>query len=88
MAQLPIVRELADVFPRGTFGITGACIAKGKALANTFYDWQPAIAAYHADGDDGAPSRWIYTPEGVVLVHLDGSPIVLADLQAYLIAFE
>lgn len=87
MAQLPVVRAVEDVFPRGEFAGSGAVIAKGKALTNTFYDWQPAIAAYHVDGDDGEPSRWIYTPLGIVISHIDGSPIIYATLEAFLLAF-
>jgi len=87
MAQLPIVRALTDVFPKGEYAGSGKCIAKGKALQNTYYDWQPAIVAYDAEVGGGVPSRWIYTPMGIVIFHRDDSAISASTLEAYLLAF-
>jgi len=87
MAQLPIVRAVTDVYPRGEYAGTGKIIAKGKTAANLFHDWAPAIAAYDAGTSGGVASRWVYTPLGIIINHRDDSAISASTLEAYLLAF-
>lgn len=88
MADLPIVRTIQSVFPRGEYAGNGAVIAKAKELGLLLYAWQPAIVAYDSGTGGGIASRWIYTPQGIVIYHRSGIAIDPDTLQTYLLAFS
>ena len=65
-----------------TLVLAPVALATAQFLGNS-----AAIAAYHAEVSGGKPSRWIYTPLGIVLFHLDDSAVSASTLEAYLLAF-